>query len=119
MTGPFELWLRGLAEEAESRQWPGSRDLITLWERIDDAERLVREWPTVWQRFWDARFVDHLRAAAIALKERRPPSETRGAVHLFRGFAVKCEVVAVSLGDHVAREVIVLSCDGLPMHGSD
>ena len=83
MTGPFELWLRELAEEAESRQWSGSRDLITLWERIDDAERLVREWPTVWQRFWDARFVDHLRAAAIALTERRPPDETRGAVHLF------------------------------------
>jgi len=119
VTGPFELWLRELAEEAESRQWSVSRDLITLWERSDDAERLVREWPTVWQRFWDARCVDQLRAAAIALKERRPPDETRGAVHLLRVFAVNCEVVAVYRVDHVAREVIVLSCDGLPMQGSD
>ena len=56
---PFEQWLKDIAEEAESRDWSISLDFASLLERIDDAERLVRDWPTVWQRFWDVRFVDN------------------------------------------------------------
>ncbi len=113
----FDQWLKDLAEETESRKWSISVDIITLLERIEDAERFVRDWPTVWQRFWDARFVDKLRAVAVALKEYRPPYETRGAINLFRVYAVHCEVVAVYLVDHVAREVVFLTFDGLPMQG--
>jgi hypothetical protein len=119
VTEQFERWLKDLAEEAESRAWSISLDLISLLERVGDAERLVRDWPTLWQRFWDAKFVEKLRAVAVALKERRPPYESRGAINLLRVYAVYCEVVAVYLVDHVAREVAFITFDGLPMQGYD
>jgi hypothetical protein len=47
----FDRWLHELAAEAESREWTLSIDLAALLERVDEAEQLVRRWPTVWQRF--------------------------------------------------------------------
>jgi hypothetical protein len=119
VTDQFEAWLKDLAAEAESKKWTISLDLISLLERIEDAEKLVLEWPTLWQRFWDAKFVDKLHAVALVLKDRRPPYEPRGAINLFRVYAVFCEVVAVYLVDHVAREVVFITFDGLPMQGYD
>jgi hypothetical protein len=50
----FDRWLRDLANEAESKDWTLSKDLADLLGNLDEAEELVRQWPTVWQRFWSA-----------------------------------------------------------------
>ena len=115
----FDRWLHGLAEEAESRKWALSIDLVALLERVEDAEQMVRGWPTVWQRFWNASFVDKLKAAGVIVAQRRPPYESRAAVRVFSVYAEDCEITVLYLVDHAAREVVFLAVDGLPMQGYD
>jgi hypothetical protein len=112
----FDRWLEALASEAESKDWTLSKDLSELLEKTEDAEELVRQWPTVWQRFWNASFVAKLKAAHLTLTGR-VPYRSRGAFRVFPIFSVDCEVTALYLVDHVAGEVIFMAFDGLPMQG--
>jgi hypothetical protein len=88
-------------------------------ERIDDAEKLVRQWPTIWQRFWNASFIDKLKAGVVVIAQWRPPYEPRAAVRAFTVYAEDCEVTALYLVDHAAKEVVFLAIAGLPMQGYD
>lgn len=111
-----DSWLRDLADEAESKDWTLSTDLADLLGKLDEAEELVRQWPTVWQRFWTASLIAKLKAAYLAITGR-PPYQPRAAVRVFTVFAVDCEVTVLYLVDHVAQEVIFMAFDGLPMQG--
>jgi hypothetical protein len=57
-----------------------------------------------------------LKAARLVITGR-PPYQPRAAIRVFTVFAVNCEVTALYLVDHVAREVIFMAFDGLPMQG--
>jgi hypothetical protein len=115
----FDRWLHELAAEAEAREWNLSLDLAALLERLDEAEQTVRHWPTVWQRFWNASFIDKLKAAAVVIAKWRPPYEPRAAVRVFSVYAEDCEVTVLYLVDHAAKEVVFLAVEGLPMQGYD
>jgi hypothetical protein len=115
LPGRLRQWLKELAEEAESKEWALSIDLESLAEHIDDAEQLVRQWPNVWQRFWDARFVDKLRAATVVFTEWRQPYKPRAAIRVFTLYSEDFDVVAQYLLDHAAKEVVFMAFDGLPM----
>jgi hypothetical protein len=112
-------WLEKLAEEAETKEWTLSLDLATLLERIDDAEEIVHRWPAFWQRFWDAKFVNKLKAAAVVISKWRPPYESRGAVRVFTLYSEASEVVALYLVDHAQKEVVFMAFDGLFMQSYD
>jgi hypothetical protein len=112
----LDKWLRSLADEAESKDWVWSKDLTELLGKMDEAEELVRQWPNLWQRFWTASFKAKLKAAYLVMTGRLP-YQARASVRVFTVFATECEVTALYLVDHAAREVIFMAFDGLPMQG--
>jgi hypothetical protein len=111
-------WLRDLAREGEAKDWQLSIDLAELLNNMDEAEELVREWPTLWQRFWTASIKNKFKAAYLTITGRLP-YRSRAAIRVFTIFAIDCEVTALYLVDHVEHQVVFLAFDGLPLQGMD
>jgi hypothetical protein len=71
--GPTDLpqrlatWLDELATEAETKDWNLSVDVEKLLETSESIESLVRSWPDLWQRFWNASLKDKFRAALVVI----------------------------------------------------
>jgi RNA polymerase sigma factor (sigma-70 family) len=107
MARRLNRWIDDLAKEAESRKWSLSTDLAALLEHADELEEMVRAWPTLWQRFWNAPFVEKLKAALVVMTQFRPPYEYREANRVFRIYAVTCEVSLLYIVDHTAKEIII------------
>jgi hypothetical protein len=115
----LDRWLGELAEEAESSHWSLSIDLEAFLENAEQAEQLVRHWPDIWQRFWKASPREKLKACLFVLRKWRPPYQARASLRAFTLYAQQCEVHALYLVDHAAKEVVFMAFDGLPMQGYD
>jgi hypothetical protein len=112
-------WLNEIARESELRKPSISIDIKSAIEHAEEIEAVVKDWPNHRERFWDASFLEKLRAVGVLVSERRPPYETRVSYRVFTVFSVDCEVVAIYLVNHAAKEVVFMNFDGLPMQGYD
>jgi hypothetical protein len=108
-----EGWLHRLAEEAETRDYELSMDLLEWTESVLGTQ--TSAWGHSWRRWRESSFGDRLRAILAIAKKRCPPWELRSSIERFTALgAITLEIIVHFEVDHVNKQIRILQFLGLP-----